>query len=67
MYLSLSEAGDQFVSLGRITPGGTQDDYQTPTAITFDEEGNPSFALEVLEAGSDPLNVDIWVARFVPG
>lgn len=67
VYLSLSEDGDEFVSLGRITPGGIQDDYQTPTAITFDEAGNPSFALEVLEAGSDPLNVDIWVARFVPG
>jgi hypothetical protein len=66
VYLSLSEDGGEFISFGRISPGGTQDDYQTPTAITFDQDGNPSFALEVLEAGSDPLNVDIWVARFVP-
>jgi len=66
LYLSVSDdGGATFTSHGRISPGGTADDYQTPTSIGFDEDGAPSFALEVLAAGSDPLNVDIYVARFV--
>lgn len=68
VYLSVSEdGGASFTSLGRISPSGTEDDYQSPTSIGFDADGNPSFALEVLETGSDPLNVDVHVARFVPG
>lgn len=68
LYLSVSDdGGATFSSHGRISPGGTDDDYQTPSSIGFDADGVPSFALEVLETGSDPLNVDIHVARFVPG
>jgi hypothetical protein len=68
LYLSVSEdGGATFSSHGRISPAGTADDYQTPSSIGFDTDGVPSFALEVLETGSDPLNVDIHVARFVPG
>jgi hypothetical protein len=67
LYLSISEdEGATFESLGRISPAGADDDYETPTSIGFDADGMPSFALEVVEDGSDPLNVDIHVARFVP-
>jgi hypothetical protein len=67
IYLSVSDDGTSFSSIGRISPDGTADDYQTPTTIGFDADGLPSFALEVLTSGSDPLNVDVYVARFVPG
>lgn len=66
VYLSLSDDGEAFIELGRITPPGTPDSYQSPSMISFDADGVPSFALEVTEDGSDPLNIDIYVARFVP-
>jgi len=67
LYLSISEdGGATFVSHGRISPPGVDDDYQTPSSIGFFADGVPSFALEVMKDGSDPLNVDIHVARFVP-
>lgn len=66
VYLSLSEDGETFTELGRITPSASPDSYQSPTVISFDGEGRPSFALEMTEDGSDPLNVEIYVARFVP-
>jgi hypothetical protein len=66
IYLSLSDDGETFAELGRISPAASPDSYQSPTQIVFDDEGRPSFALEMTEDGSDPLNVEIFVARFVP-
>lgn len=66
IYLSMSEDGESFVELGRISPDATPDSYQSPSVIAFDADGVPSFALEVTEDGSDPLNIEIYVARFVP-
>lgn len=65
LYSSFSEDGQTFDESERISPDG-DDDYQTPHAITFDDAGYPSFVHEVALDGSDPLNIEIFVARFVP-
>jgi len=65
LYLSVAEDGESFADAERISPDG-DDDYQTPNSIGFDEDGNPSFVLEVVEDGSDPLNIEIHRAHFVP-
>ena len=65
LYLSLAEDGETFGEAERISPDGV-DDYQTPNSIGFDAGGNPSFVLEVVEDGSDPLNIEIHRAHFVP-
>jgi hypothetical protein len=67
LYLSVSEdGGHTFAPAERISPDGTADDYQTPRGVFFDGFGHPSFAYEHVLDGSDPLNLEIEVARFVP-
>jgi hypothetical protein len=66
LYLAISEDGEVFTPSTRISPPGAVDDYQTPRALAFSAEGYPSFAYERVVDGSDPLNIDIEIARFVP-
>jgi hypothetical protein len=60
------DGGASFTESLRITPDVTVDDYQTPEDVAFDAQGLPSFVLELVEDGSDPLNIDIHLARFEP-
>ncbi len=66
LYMSVSEDGQTFAPSVRISPQDTLDDYQNPQAVLFSPEGYPSFAYERVVDGSDPLNIEIEVARFVP-
>ncbi|MBL4683386.1 MAG: hypothetical protein JKY37_02260 [Nannocystaceae bacterium] len=65
LYLSVADDGEVFGDPERVSPDSV-DDYQTPTGFAFDAAGNPSFITEVVVDGSDPLNIEIYVARFVP-
>jgi hypothetical protein len=68
LRLSVSEdGGDTFAESVRISPEATLDDHQTPTDVAFDADGLPSFVFEYVVDGSDPLNIDIHLARFEPG
>ena len=66
LRMSVAENGRDFAEAVRISPEGTLDDYQAPANLVFDDSGYPSFVLEVGFDGSDPLNFDIYVARFIP-
>ncbi len=65
LYLSFAEDGETFTDAERISPDSV-DDYQSPGGFAFDDEGYPSFVAQVVEDGSDPLNIEIHLARFVP-
>ena len=65
LYMNVSEDGQSFSPSVRISPQGTLDDYQNPHDVLFSPEGFPSFAYERVVDGSDPLNIDIEVARFL--
>lgn len=68
LRLSISEdGGATFSEPMRITPEATLDDYQNATDIAFDADGLPSFVYEQVIDASDPLNIDIHRATFVPG
>lgn len=66
LYMSVSEDGQTFAPSVRISPQGTADDYQNPKDVLLSAEGYPSFAYERVVDGSDPLNIEIEIARFVP-
>lgn len=65
LYLSISEDGETFGEPTLISPP-TLDDYQGPSRVLFSDEGYPSVAYERVVDSSDPLNIDVGVARFVP-
>jgi hypothetical protein len=60
------DGGASFSESLRISPEVTADDYQTPSDVAFDSQGLASFVFELGFDGSDPLNLDIHLARFVP-
>lgn len=66
LYLAISEDGLTFAPPERISPNDNEDSYQTPNDVLFDAAGLPSVTAELLFRGSDPLNIDIIVGRFMP-
>jgi hypothetical protein len=66
LRMTVSEDGDTFEESWRITPEADPDGYESPSSVTFNKDGLPTVLFLLNVDDSDPLNLEVYLARFVP-